>query len=142
MQMIGQGGNGIVFRARDVLLNRFVVLKFMAQGALSTDVARKYFLREVQIAAGLNHLNIIHIYDMGSAEGVLYYAMEYVDGAPLTELLHIGEPMNDFARACNVRGLVADALDYAHGQGVLHRDVKPDNVLVTADGGVKLFDFG
>ena len=142
LEHLGQGGHGIVFRALDRHLDRIVVLKFMASTQLSTEMARKYFLREVKLAASLNHPNIVHIYDIGEAERVLYYAMEYVDGVPLTAYLPQKAGMRDLSFLFSVVSQLCDALDNAHGQGILHRDVKPDNVLVAVDGTVKLFDFG
>jgi hypothetical protein len=142
LEHIGTGGNGVAYRAVDLHLNRTVVLKFLAQSAMSTELARKYFLREVKLAASLNHPNIVHIYDIGKVDDVLYYAMEYVDGVPLTAYLPLREPMRDWQFLYSVIAQLCDALDHAHAQQILHRDVKPDNVLVAADGVVKLFDFG
>ena len=142
LELIGQGGHGVVYKATDLHLNRQVVLKFLAQSSMATEMARKYFLREVKLAASLNHSNIVHIYDIAKVEDVLYYAMEYVDGVPLTAFLPVGTPLADEAFLFSVFTQICDALDHAHQQGVLHRDVKPENVLVAPDGTVKLFDFG
>ena len=142
LEHIGTGGHGVAYRAIDLHLNRTVVLKFLAQSAMSTELARKYFLREVKLAASLNHPNIVHIYDIGKVDDVLYYAMEYVDGMPLTSYLPLREPIRDWQFLYSVVAQLCDALDHAHAQQILHRDIKPDNVLVAVDGVVKLFDFG
>lgn len=142
LQRLGRGGHGVVYKARDRNLDRAVVLKFLQSNQLNTDVARRYFLREVKLAAGLSHPNILHIYDVAEAEGVLYYAMEFVDGVPLSAYLPGGQALTDLAFLFSVIQQLADALDHAHAAGVLHRDVKPENVLVGRDGIVKLFDFG
>ncbi|MBI5608446.1 MAG: protein kinase [Deltaproteobacteria bacterium] len=139
---LGQGGNGIVFRATDKLLGRQVVLKFMIEGTMPTEVARRYFLREVQLAAALNHPNIVHIYDMGEADGVPWYCMEFVDGQPLTSHLSHGVPVADKKWLCSILDQLCEALDHAHAQGMVHRDIKPDNILVDKQGKVKLLDFG
>ena len=142
LERLGQGGNGVVFRAMDKLLGRQVVLKFMIQGTMPSETARKYFLREVKLSASLNHPNIVHIYDMGNTDDVLWYAMEYIDGVPLTAHLAIGQPIRDIVFLMSVVDQLCAALDHAHAQGLVHRDIKPDNVLVGNDGTVKLLDFG
>ncbi|MSQ82940.1 MAG: hypothetical protein EXR77_08490 [Myxococcales bacterium] len=142
LQRIGQGGHGVVFRAVDKMLDRFVVLKFLLQSSLSTEMARKYFMREVKLSASLNHPNIVHIYDIGNTDGVLWYAMEFVDGVTLSQYLPTGKPVDDMGFLYSAFSQLCEALDSAHGQGILHRDVKPDNALVAHDGCVKLFDFG
>ena len=142
LERLGQGGNGVVFRATDKLLGRQVVLKFMIQGSMPSETARKYFLREVKLSASLNHPNIVHIYDMGNTEDVLWYAMEFIDGVPLTAHLALGQPIRDIVFLMSVVDQLCAALDHAHAQGLVHRDIKPDNVLVANDGTVKLLDFG
>ncbi len=142
LEHIGTGGHGVAYRAVDLHLNRTVVLKFLAHSALPTELARKYFLREVKMAASLNHPNIVHIYDIGKVDDVLYYAMEYVDGVPLSAYLPLREPIRDLQFVYSVIAQLCEALDHAHSQQILHRDIKPDNVLVAVDGVVKLFDFG
>jgi hypothetical protein len=142
LRRLGSGGQGVLYKATDLLLGRPVVLKFMIQAGLSQITAGRYFQREVKLAASLNHANIVHIYDIGRAEGVSYYAMEFVDGHALGRHLPEGQPVTDRAFVTSVVLQLAEALDYAHGRNVLHRDVKPDNVLVMVDGTVKLCDFG
>jgi tRNA A-37 threonylcarbamoyl transferase component Bud32 len=142
LQRLGRGGHGVVYKARDRNLDRTVVLKFLASDQLGTEVARKYFLREVKLAASLSHPNILHIYDVAESDGVLYYVMEFIDGVTLSAYLPAGQPLTDYAFLFSVVQQLADALDHAHAAGVLHRDVKPENVLVGQDGIVKLFDFG
>ena len=142
LERLGQGGNGVVFRATDKRLDREVVLKFMIDGAMPSEVARRYFLREVKISASLNHNNIVHIYDMGNIDGVLFYCMEYVEGHPLTNFLGRGEPVRDPIFIMSAIEQLSAALDHAHGAGLIHRDIKPDNILIAKDGTVKLLDFG
>ena len=142
LSRLGQGGNGVVFRAEDALLNRVVVLKFMIDGSMPTEVARKYFDREVRMAASLSHPNIVHIYDMGHEDDVPWYSMEYIEGQPLSAHLPSGKPVSDKLFLMSVVEQVCAALDHAHGRGMIHRDIKPDNILVSNDGTAKLLDFG
>ena len=142
LERLGQGGNGVVFRGTDKLLDRIVVLKFMLEGSMPTEVARRYFQREIKMAASLSHPNIVHIYDMGNIDGVLYYSMEYVDGRPLTAHMPPNEPVKDKVFIASVTEQLCAALDHAHEKGMVHRDIKPDNVLVSLDGACKLLDFG
>ena len=142
IQRIGQGGNGVVFRAEDALLNRTVVLKFMIDGSMPTDVARKYFEREVKMAASLSHPNIVHIYDMGHDEYVPWYSMEYIEGQALSAHFPPGRPVADKLFLMSMVEQICAALDHAHSRGMIHRDIKPDNILVSVDGTAKLLDFG
>ena len=142
LERLGQGGNGVVFRATDKLLGRMVVLKFMLEGSMPSDMQRKYFLREVKLAAQMNHPNIVQIYDMGESGGVLWYAMEFVSGKPLTAHLVYGTPVSDTKWLLDVLDQFCAALDHAHAYGLIHRDIKPDNVLIADNGSVKLLDFG
>ncbi len=142
LALLGQGGHGVVFRARDLLLERFVVLKFLAGTGMAPEQARRYFLREFKVAADLQHPNIVRLYDIGSADGTLYYTMEYIPGQPLGHYLGRNGRLDDFHFVYSVFTQLAAALDHAHKHGVLHRDVKPNNVLVAEDGSVRLFDFG
>ncbi len=140
--LLGQGGHGVVFRAQDLLLERFVVLKFLAGTGMAPEQARRYFLREFKVAADLLHPNIVRLYDIGSADGTMYYTMEYVPGHPLGHYLGKNGRLDDHKFVFSVFNQLAAALDHAHRHGVLHRDVKPNNVLVADDGSVRLFDFG
>ncbi|MCO4760069.1 MAG: protein kinase [Myxococcales bacterium] len=142
LERLGQGGNGVVFRATDTMLSRVVVLKFMLDGAMPSDVAKRYFEREIKMAASLSHTNIVHIYDMGNEEGVPWYSMEYVEGLPLTAHLPANQPVTDRIFLMSVIEQISAALDHAHSRGMLHRDIKPDNILIAVDGTAKLLDFG
>ncbi len=139
---IGKGGNGIVYRAQDTLLDRPVALKFMIDSAMPDELARRYFLREMKVAADLTHPHIVRIYDMGIADDALYYAMEYLEGRPLRELFVDGQPIPDKPQVLRVFEQLCDALSYAHAAGLVHRDIKPDNVFLLHSGDVKLLDFG
>ena len=142
LRMLGRGGNGVVFRGTDKLLGREVALKFMIEGVMPDELARRYFLREMKIAGGLDHPHIVRIYDSGVADGVLYYSMEYLDGRPLGDLIPEGTPFPDRALLRSFFGRLCEALDYAHDRGLVHRDIKPDNIYLTGRGEVKLLDFG
>jgi len=136
---IGRGGMATVYLARDLREGRAVAIKVMHSG-LAASLGAERFAREIEIAASLSHPLIVPLYDSGSAGGVLYYIMPFVEGESLYERLERERqlPLDDAVRiALNV----ADALGYAHGRGVLHRDVKPENILL-AEGRALVADFG
>ncbi len=138
---IAQGGMAEVFLARDQLLDRPVALK-----ALHPEYARdpsfvERFRREAQAAANLNHPNIVAIYDWGQDSGTYFIVMEYVEGRALRDLMRAEGPL-DAERAADIGAEIAAALSFAHAHGVVHRDVKPGNVLITPTGTVKVTDFG
>lgn len=138
---VGRGGMAEVYLARDRLLDRLVAIKILFP-EFATDpsfVAR--FRREAQAAANLNHPNIVGVYDWGKERGTYYIVMEYVDGRTVSDILRADGPIEP-KRAAGIAADVAAALGFAHRKGVVHRDVKPGNVLITKTGEVKVADFG
>ncbi len=139
--LIARGGMAQVYRARDNLLDRPVALKVLFP-ELSVDRAFvERFRREAQAAANLSHPNIVPVFDWGEDSGTYFIVMEFVDGKPLSAILRAQGPLPP-ARTADIGAHVAAALAYAHRHGVVHRDVKPGNVLITDDGTVKVTDFG
>jgi serine/threonine protein kinase len=136
----GSGGMGTVYRARHLHLERTVALKVLAAELASSPDFRERFLRESRTAASIHHPNIVTIHDAGEADGLLYIAMQYIGGTDLGELIHQEGALAP-PRAVSFLGQVASALDAAHAHGVVHRDVKPANVLVQSDH-CYLTDFG
>ena len=136
---IGQGGMGEVYKARDTRLDRTVAIKVL-HGLVSSDPAlRERFEREARAVSSLNHPHICTLYDVGSEGGVDFLVMEYLEGETLAERLKKGRLPLEQALRYGIE--IVDALDNAHHHGVVHRDVKPGNVMLTS-GGTKLFDFG
>jgi serine/threonine-protein kinase len=133
---------GVVYRAEDPMLNRTVAIKTINMVADPQERAEyeKRFYQEAKAAGGLSHPNVVTIYDIGHAGDVVYMAMEYVEGVELRDLLLRGRP--DVARAIEIAAQVAEGLAYAHSRGVVHRDVKPANIMVPRDGPAKIMDFG
>ena len=143
-QLPGRGGMSAVYRAEDVRLGRKVALKLLIPDLAGNERFRDRFLRESQTAASLDHPHIVPIYAAGEAEGQLYLAMRYVEGYDLRELIAREAPLTP-ARALRLVEQIGDALDAAHGRGLVHRDVKPGNVLITGGAGREhcyLTDFG
>jgi TolB-like protein/predicted Ser/Thr protein kinase len=137
---LGQGGMGVVYRAEDTKLRRSVAIKFLPPGLANDTAARLRFEREAQAAAALNHPNIVTVYEIDEHEGRTFIAMEYVEGRSLKEMLAAG-PV-PFVEALRITHQVCAALDRAHGEGIVHRDIKPGNIMIATDGRVKVVDFG
>ncbi len=139
---VGRGGMGVVYEAIQESLGRRVALKLLPRAAALTPRAAERFRREAHAAAALHHTNIVQVFGVGAQEGLLYYVMQFVEGRSLEELLERGEAPLEPRRAAHIAAQAAAALDHAHGAGVLHRDVKPANVLLDAQGAAWLTDFG
>jgi eukaryotic-like serine/threonine-protein kinase len=138
---LGKGGMATVFRGTDRLLGRTVAVKVLAPQFADDRKFVERFRREAQAAAGLNHPNVVSVFDTGSVDGVHYIVMEFVEGTTLADIIR-EEGALPPRRAAEIAMAVCRALSSAHEKGMVHRDVKPGNVLITPDGGVKVADFG
>ena len=139
---LGQGGNGVVYGGYDRVLQKEVAIKFITSGVSMTSLSRNFFIEEVRLAAKLTHPNIVELYDVGEADGMLYFTMEKVVGASLGEIVRSSGGVLSHERVAPLLAQLCDALDYAHDQQIVHRDIKPGNVMVTEGQQVKLLDFG
>ncbi|HEY4390648.1 MAG TPA: Stk1 family PASTA domain-containing Ser/Thr kinase, partial [Paenibacillus sp.] len=141
IERIGGGGMALVYRAQDILLNRNVAIKVLRQQFVNDEEFIRRFRREAQSAASLSHPNIVSVYDVGQEGDVHYIVMEYIEGRNLNEIIKERAPLQ-VDEAVRIASQIADALDHAHTNHIIHRDIKPHNILIGRNGWVKVTDFG
>src|SRR6202789_2961958 len=140
LRRLGAGGSGVVYAANDTLLQRPVVLKMLHTGLLTAEQMRSTVLREARLASAIEHPNVCGIYEIGESGDEAYIAMQFVPGQPLDQLIERGPASLQLLLSVGIQ--IADGLQAAHGLGIFHRDLKPQNVMLTDGGLVKILDFG
>ena len=140
LAVVGRGGQGVVYRAHQKSLNRTVALKMISLGSWATEAHLKRFRREAEAAASLEHSGIVPIYEVGEGDGSCYFSMRFVEGGQLDQVIK-RKPMS-IRHATELIAKVARTVHYAHEHGILHRDIKPGNILLDAKGEPLLTDFG
>ncbi|HZG76984.1 MAG TPA: Stk1 family PASTA domain-containing Ser/Thr kinase, partial [Paenibacillus sp.] len=141
IERVGGGGMALVYKARDTLLNRHVAVKVLRQQYVHDEEFIRRFRREAQSAASLSHPNVVSIYDVGQDGETHFIVMEYVEGANLNDIIKAQAPLQT-AEAVHIATQICDALEHAHTNGIIHRDIKPHNILIGKNGRVKVTDFG